>query len=120
VNRRTVAVGDRSEEELMQALATFEVSDIDDGVVVTIDGEVDASNADELRGVVRPHLTARSFVVGCEHLDFVDSSGLEVLMLIASARDEIEPLELRGQSPNVDRLLEVTGTTVLFAGTNAA
>jgi anti-anti-sigma factor len=100
----------------MPALATFEISDVDDDVVVTIDGEVDASNADELKGVVRPHLTARSFVIGCEQLDFVDSSGLKVLMLIAAARDEQEPLELRGRSGNVDRLLELTGTTALFAG----
>jgi stage II sporulation protein AA (anti-sigma F factor antagonist) len=93
-----------------------------DGTVarVTLSGELDLDRAgalaDELSGL--PNRGATSVVIDASGLNFIDSSGLRALL---SAREQLEgagvTLQLTALSPAVERVLEMTGTRALLAGT---
>jgi anti-anti-sigma factor len=77
-------------------------------LVVRVTGEVDMSNAMSVQEVV-DQVTA----TGVEHLifdlgglEFIDSSGLAVLL---SAAQKVPSIQLRNPSPIVRRVVEVTG-----------
>jgi anti-sigma B factor antagonist len=75
--------------------------------VVRLSGEVDLSNADTVRAAVEPivMLEPGRVVFDLAGLDFLDSSGLAVLLATA----ERVPVVLRDPKPIVQRLVETTG-----------
>jgi anti-anti-sigma factor len=90
---------------------------IPSGKLLIVRGEVDIATATQLREAMLRHLSAaRSLWLDLAGVTFMDSSGLHVL--IASQRRAAllgHPLVIAGVSPAVERLLQVTGTTSLFA-----
>ena len=96
---------------------SFDVSTADGRAVVAVDGELDAYTSHELRtclaeldeeGVTR-------IAVDLRRLTFVDSSGLGVLMGAARrARDRGGQVVLREVSPQIRRVLDVTGLSDLL------
>ena len=83
------------------------------GVVITVSGHVDASNAHSLRTAVasaakgHPH----RIVFDMSRLQFIDSTGLAVLLNIASTVDVV----LRNPSPAVRRVVELSGLTTILS-----
>jgi anti-anti-sigma factor len=80
--------------------------------VMHVTGEVDASNASELRDAFLSVLGdgARSLVIDCARLTFIDSTGLSAIIAANRAADlQFGTVTVRNPSPMVMRLLEVTG-----------
>ena len=82
-------------------------------IVVRPVGEIDSYTAAQvdarLRGCGNGHT---AIVLDVSHVEFMDSTGLT--MLIHAHRREPERFALRGHSPAVERLLELSGTSRLF------
>ena len=80
---------------------------------MTLAGDLDLVTSEELRAELERH-AGQSVVLDLSEVDFVDSTGLVLLM--ESARADGARLALRrGVSPPVARLLQVTKTEGLFA-----
>ena len=75
---------------------------------VTVAGEVDLANADELREAVRRSADGRAgLVIDLEGVSFIDSSGLAVLL--ETSRDlESRLVVVAGSGSSVERLLDMT------------
>lgn len=86
-------------------------------VVLTVRGELDLVSAPALRGKLHD-ATAGSpgeVVVDLERLDFLDSTGISVLVdALKRAEDAGGRMRLRSPTPAVRRVLEVTGLLGLF------
>jgi anti-sigma B factor antagonist len=77
-----------------------------------VTGEVDASTAPELRARGSSLLDdgARTLLVDCSHLTFIDSAGLSVLLdLHDMAERRVATMTIRHPSDQVRRLLSITG-----------
>ncbi|MBM2618006.1 STAS domain-containing protein [Actinoplanes sp. LDG1-06] len=92
--------------------------DADGSATVTVVGEVDFSNADELAGSVRDAVTEwspPSVRVDLKSATFIDSTGLGALIEGYRAATEIESRFLViNPSPAFRRVLEVTGLCDFF------
>jgi anti-sigma B factor antagonist len=84
------------------------------GTVVHIAGQVDLATAADLEGRLRDALERRPgpVVLDLAGVDFIDSSGLNVLL--AAHRSHPGRLRLGPTSRRVDRVLEISGTRGLF------
>jgi anti-sigma B factor antagonist len=82
---------------------------LDDGALgLAVSGEIDVSTVQELRDALAP-LVERAperIVLDLAAVDFMDSSGLAVLVAVAS---KIPYLEITNAIPIVRRIVEVTG-----------
>lgn len=78
--------------------------------VVKIRGEVDMSNVVTVENDITSALAGRPprVVFDLSQLDFIDSSGIAVLL---RAAEKTERLELRNPSSTVQRIIEATGLT---------
>jgi anti-anti-sigma factor len=98
------------------AQARFSVHSDDREAVLAASGEIDISTVDDLRRRLRDAIEAageREVVVDLGDVSFIDSSGLEALVL-GMQRLAPRRLTLRRPSAAVHRLLEVTGTLDQF------
>lgn len=79
--------------------------------VLRMRGELDVAGAPELRSVLYPVLEdGRSVVVDCSELQFLDSTGLGVLIGgHKRAREHGQELRLRGATGSVAKVLAITG-----------
>jgi anti-anti-sigma factor len=76
--------------------------------VVTLSGELDSSNAAQLEATVASitaESSARPLVFDLSGLQFMDSAGIAVLIAAATKTS----VSLRGPSPVIRRVLEITG-----------
>ena len=86
----------------------------DDVYVVRVAGEVDMSHEEELRGELRKALAAdaKGIVVDLTECEFIDSSGVRVLLLGREAQhpeDGTERLAVAASSEQILRILSVMG-----------
>lgn len=85
--------------------------------VIRADGELDANNADRLRGAVDELFAVGdpTVVLDLAGISFIDSSGLSVLIAAYKQANELGgSLTLRSPSAAVTRLLDVTGQSKRF------
>lgn len=77
---------------------------------IRISGELDISSVDEVRTVVDSVLAEnpRHLVVDMAELEFMDSTGIALLL---AAAQSVERLELHNPRATVRRVLEMTGLT---------
>jgi anti-anti-sigma factor len=96
----------------------LQIEQRDDGVVhVRIEGELDVSTAPELISCLKGLLTdeVSGFVFDLSELQFVDSSGLGVLVMATKrVRAEGKKLVLVSPRSQVARLLDITGLNEYF------
>ena len=86
-----------------------ERSDQEDRVVVALTGELDIATVDQLSVATSEVPAGALLVIDLANLEFMDSSGLRVLMnLDVRARDEGWSLAISGPQPAVRRLLELS------------
>ena len=79
---------------------------------VVVRGAVDMQSADQLEAVLRDIIGrgARLVTLDLEGVDFLDSSGLRVIVAAAETlRVQDGSLLVEGASPAVERVLEITG-----------
>ena len=78
--------------------------------MVSLRGELDASNVEEVRSLVDAVAGERpeKLVFDVEALTFIDSAGIAVLIGAASTAGSVH---LRGASPIVRRVIELSGLT---------
>jgi anti-sigma B factor antagonist len=79
---------------------------------VVVRGEVDISSAPQLEAVLEDVIAKGALLVALEleHVDFLDSSGLRVILAAANKlRDRDGSLVIGGASPAVLSVLEITG-----------
>ena len=93
------------------------VEDGDERVVARVGGEVDTATGAalqrELLAVVRSR--RRDLGLDLSTVDFLDSSGLRVLLVVQQAVEaQGRQVGLVGSTPMIDRLLEITGLDALF------
>lgn len=84
----------------------------DTATVMTVAGELDMSNADQLSAAVTEELTKgpERVVLDLAELTFCDSLGLRTLLLLSrTAQDQQTWLALRNPSPFFTRMLQITG-----------
>ena len=89
--------------------ATDEVGD----PLLKLAGELDMASAETLRETVDRVLanSPRRIVFEISELEFMDSSGIAVLI---SASNNVEKVELRNAQPIVRRVVEVAGLTAIL------
>jgi anti-sigma B factor antagonist len=80
---------------------------------VAISGELDISNADELRKQFEPILASMptSLILDVSELSFMDSSGIALLVQVAT---QINSVTLRNPTPLIHRVLDATGVSTLL------
>lgn len=92
----------------------FEVVDVDDVHIVSLHGQLDLANADEVRDALI-RVAGSTVVVDLTDVQFLDSSGIAALL---SARKKIlqagNGFKLRGASGIVNRVFELTGLEFLL------
>ena len=83
----------------------------DDGFVLSVYGELDVASGPELEKQIKrlQWAGASAIVIDLSGLDFIDSTGLHVLIR-AQQRSEPGRLSLLRGSRNVHRVFELTGT----------
>ncbi|MCW2931091.1 MAG: anti-anti-sigma factor [Actinomycetia bacterium] len=91
-----------------QPLITVRTWTEGDTPVVSLSGELDLTNAKRVQSVIEDTLTGGTerLVIETSELAFMDSSGLA---LLASVARKVPEIALRDPSPNVRRLIELTG-----------
>ncbi len=76
--------------------------------IITVSGELDASNSDALQATVASVAAAQpdALVFSLSGLSYMDSAGISVLL---SAAEKVAAVRLRDPSPAVRRVIDVTG-----------
>ena len=83
-----------------------------DGATLSLGGEFDVQNTHRLRAAVQAALAVGStdLTFDCEHLEFIDSSGLAVVALaVDETRARGGGVTIANASARLVRLLQVTG-----------
>jgi anti-sigma B factor antagonist len=89
----------------------------DERAVVHVDGEVDLATCSRLRDVLAELIDHGVYhlIVDLERVSFLDSSGMGVLVTaLRRVRERDGSLRLTAPSPQVRRVLELTGITKLL------
>jgi len=83
-------------------------SDTDGVAVIALIGEIDLANVDGVRASIEPTLSGahERIVFDLVRLDFLDSSGIALLLWAAA---QTRSVELRAPTETVRRIIEVTG-----------
>jgi anti-sigma B factor antagonist len=91
-----------------QAAAVASVRDENGTPVVYLSGELDLTNAGELSAAIDAALASHPgrLVLDASGLAFMDSSGI---VLLVSATQRVQEVQVRDPSPVVRRLIELTG-----------
>lgn len=81
--------------------------------IVRLSGAIDLTSAPELRGVLDDAIErgAERIVLDVAEVDFIDSSGLAVIALVA---ERLGNVELRHPIAIVRRIIEVTGLSAII------
>jgi len=99
--------------------AAFLRSEEDGGVpVLSVRGEIDVYTSPEFRRELQNlvGLDTRTVVVDFSAVDFIDSSGLGVLVgALKRMREQEGRIVLRGMTPSTKKVFDITGLTDLFS-----
>ncbi|MFZ0378532.1 MAG: STAS domain-containing protein [Solirubrobacteraceae bacterium] len=100
-----------------QGASPFEISTVAQkgGQVITPEGELDLTTVPLLEQRLNQALLAGDTVLELSRVSFIDSTGIALLVSVsATAREHGWHLELRDPSPQVERLIKLTGVTELL------
>jgi len=91
----------------------LEPSSSDDGAAVVVKGEIDMSTASQLRDLLNGLVDSGStrILLDCRGLEFLDSSGIGVLVAVRARLGNTGSLTLQAPPAHVRKVLEVTGVT---------
>jgi anti-sigma B factor antagonist len=82
-----------------------------DATVVVVRGEIDMATAPQLRNTLNELVDggASRLVLDCRGLDFLDSSGIGVLIAVRKRLGDDGAMTLEAPKPHVRKVLELTG-----------
>ena len=88
-------------------------SDDEDATEVVVTGEIDMSTASKLRDLLNGLVDSGSsrILLDCRGLEFLDSSGIGVLVAVRARLGDTGSLTLQSPPAHVRKVLEVTGVT---------
>jgi anti-sigma B factor antagonist len=80
---------------------------------VSIAGEIDISNADQVKAALLAEVgdAPQHIIVDVSALTFMDSSGIAILVQVSKS---VAPVELRNPTPIVRRVIKATGLSEHF------
>ncbi|TDF95512.1 STAS domain-containing protein [Paenibacillus piri] len=83
-----------------------------DSHVLFLKGELDLSKAAELRAAADPYVaeTDRKLVINLKDLQYIDSTGIGVILSLLKARHVLKaPIDVEEIPPKIQRLFDMTG-----------
>jgi len=91
----------------------IDVSHEADRVIVSLDGELDMANAPLLESSIQSaDVTAKAIVLDLQHLQFIDSTGLRILLAAQErCQEQGQQFAITQGSEQVQRLLSITGVS---------
>jgi len=89
----------------------IDIVEYDELVIVAVEGEVDLSAASlfEESLAIAGTTSATTIIVDLDRVSFMDSAGVHVLLQFSISEENRDRLTLTAGSPQVRRLLEITG-----------
>jgi anti-anti-sigma factor len=101
----------QSESEVRNGLLTMRICREVDKCLISLDGEVDLSNAEALEATLQEVMGegAAQVVVDMQDLSFIDSTGIACLVRLLHGEDADRLRFVRSSSPAVVRVLQLTG-----------
>lgn len=84
---------------------------------ITLDGEIDIYNAPELKKKIHRLIEQQpgDFVLNCEGLNYIDSTGLGVLISVLKKVKEYDGhMEIVGIKPYIYKIFTITGLDKIF------
>jgi len=84
---------------------------------ISLAGDVDIVSSVELKDNVNVLLDKdeKGLLINCEHLSYIDSTGLGVLIsLLKRVKKSGNEIELTNAQPNISKLLKITGLDKIF------
>jgi anti-sigma B factor antagonist len=96
-----------------QALAVVDVRDENGTPVIWLSGELDMTSVQQARAAIDAALASHPgpVVLDASGLDYMDSSGLALLALMARQAPQVQ---VRNPTPIVRRLIELTGLSQIL------
>ena len=100
-------------EQAGSAAAGLQAREEDGALVLRLSGDLDVTNAEQIRSAIDAMVSSETerLIFDLEGLQFMDSSG--IAMLVSVAR-KVREVELRNPSAIVRRLFELTGLANAF------
>ncbi|MEK8130924.1 STAS domain-containing protein [Paenibacillus filicis] len=83
-------------------------------VIVHLQGELDLSKVSELRSALDPFIadTTRSLILNLKDLQYIDSTGIGVIVSVLKARDVLKAsFTVQDIPPKIKRIFDLTGIT---------
>ncbi len=93
------------------------ITELDNRLVATLEGELDTAAAVEVEKELQP-LAAneeKDIVIDCQHLDYIASSGLRILLsILKKAKSNGHTVTLRSVNDDIRNVFKMTGFINLF------
>ncbi|MBQ7690297.1 MAG: STAS domain-containing protein [Muribaculaceae bacterium] len=94
-----------------------DIQELDGKIVATLDGELDTAAAIEVEQALQPlyHSDGRDVVIECEHLEYIASSGLRILLgILKAVKAAGGKVALRNMNDDIKSVFTMTGLISLF------
>lgn len=97
----------------------FEIEQVNtpDSHTLYLKGELDLAKAAELRAAADPYIaeTSRKLVLNLKELQYIDSTGIGIILSLLKARHVLKaPILIEGIPPKIQRLFDMTGLTAFI------
>jgi anti-anti-sigma factor len=101
---------------MMEKSTIFQVrtAKTEHAVMVYLQGELDLSKVSELRSALDPFIadTSRNLILNLRGLQYIDSTGIGVIVSVLKARDVLKaPFTVQDIPPKIKRIFDLTGIT---------
>lgn len=93
------------------------IEELDDKIVVTLEGELDTAAAIETEQVLQPLYKSdgRNVVIDCTALEYIASSGLRILIsILKGAKANGSKVVMRNMNDDIKNVFKLTGFINLF------
>jgi anti-anti-sigma factor len=102
------------ETTMMEPKFQFNIEVTDVSNTLFLKGELDLSQAAEMRSTIDPLAaeTGKSLVLNLRDLSYIDSTGIGMIVSILKTRDVLKaPFHVEAIPPKIQRLFDITGLT---------
>ena len=93
------------------------IQELDEKIIITLNGELDTAAAMELDQSMQPLYSSsgRDFLIDCSGLEYITSSGLRIfLSILKKTKAEGKTLKLKNVNDEIKNIFQVTGFLSIF------
>lgn len=93
------------------------ITELDGGYVVELEGELDTAHALEVEQAMQPlhEVSGKAITIDCTKLEYIASSGLRILLgLLKSAKAKDNKVVLKNLNDEIKEVFKMTGFIDLF------